>query len=141
LESGKGLVVLHHAIADYQKWPFWWRDVVGGRYLMQDEPSAKASTYLHDQDLEVTPVGDNPIVRGLPPMYIRDETYKGMWHAEGLQVLLKTNHPTSDEPIAWIGPWTKSRVVYIELGHGREAHENPWYRELVRRSVIWAAGR
>jgi type 1 glutamine amidotransferase len=55
--------------------------------------------------------------------------------------LLKTNHPTSDEPLAWIGPWTKSRVVYIQLGHGREAHENPWYRELVHRSVIWAAGR
>jgi type 1 glutamine amidotransferase len=64
-----------------------------------------------------------------------------MWHAEGIQVLLKTNHPTSDEPLAWIGPWAKSRVVYIELGHGREAHENPWYRELVHRSVTWAAGR
>jgi len=133
--------VLHHAIADYQKWPFWWKDVVGGRYVMQDEPGAKASTYLHDQDLEVTPVGDHPIVKGLPPMYIHDETYKGMWHAEGIQVLLKTNHPTSDEPLAWIGPWAKSRVVYIELGHGREAHENPWYRELVHRSVTWAAGR
>ena len=141
LESGKGIVVLHHAIANYQKWPFWWRDVVGGRYLLQDEPPAKGSTYLHDQDLEVTPVGEHPIVKGLPPMYIHDETYKGMWHAEGLHVLLKTNHPTSDEPLAWIGPWTKSRVVYIALGHGREAHENPWYRELVHRAIVWTAGR
>ncbi len=141
LQSGKGLVVLHHAIADYQKWPFWSKEVVGGRYVMQDEPSAKASTYLHDQDMAITPVGDHPIVKGLPPMYVRDEAYKSMWHAEGLQVLLKTNHPASDEPIAWIGPWTKCKVVYIELGHGREAHENPWYRELVRRSVMWSAGR
>ena len=141
LESGKGVVVLHHAIANYQAWPLWWKDVVGGRYLLKDEPPAKASTYLHDQDLQVTPVGEHPIVKGLPPMYIHDETYKGMWHADGLQVLLKTNHPASDEPLAWIGPWTKSRVVYIALGHGREAHENPWYRELVHRSVIWTAGR
>lgn len=139
LEAGKGLVVLHHAIADYQNWPFWWQEVVGGRYLLHDEPPAKGSTYLHDQNVEVTPVGDHPIVRGLPPMYIHDEVYKGMWHADGLQVLLKTNHPASDEPLAWIGPWKKSRVVYIALGHGREAHENPWYRELVHRAVIWAA--
>jgi type 1 glutamine amidotransferase len=141
LESGKGLVVLHHAIADYQKWPWWWREVVGGRYLLQDEPSAKASTYLHDQDVDVTPVGHHPIVQGLPPMLMHDETYKGMWHAPGLEVLLTTNHPTSDPPLAWIGPWQKSRVVYIQLGHGREAHENPWYRELVARAVRWSAGR
>jgi type 1 glutamine amidotransferase len=64
-----------------------------------------------------------------------------MWHAPGLEVLLTTNHPTSDPPLAWIGPWQKSRVVYIQLGHGREAHENPWYRELVARAVRWSAGR
>ena len=141
LESGKGLVVLHHAIADFQNWPWWWQEVVGGRYLLQDEPTAKASTYLHDQDIDVTPVGQHPIVKGLPPMYIHDETYKGMWRAPGLEILLTTNHPTSDPPLAWIGPWKKSRVVYIQLGHGREAHENPWYRELVARAVRWSAGR
>jgi len=141
IASGKGMVVLHHAIADFQSWTWWWRDVVGGRYLMQDEAPAKASTYLHDQDLEVTPVGQHPIVKGLPPMYMHDETYKGMWHAPGLEVLLTTNHPTSDELLAWIGPSKTSRVVCIQLGHGREAHENPWYRELVHRAVLWSAGR
>jgi hypothetical protein len=141
LESGKGLVVLHHAIADFQDWPWWWREVVGGRYLLRDEPPAKASTYLHDQDIDVTPAGHHPIVQGLPPIYIHDETYKGMWRAPGLEILLTTNHPTSDPPLAWIGPWKKSRVVYVQLGHGREAHENPWYRELVARAVRWSAGR
>ena len=141
IESGKGLLVLHHAIADHQNWAWWWRDVVGGRYLMQDEPPAKASTYLHDQDIEVTPAGGHPIVKGLPPIYLHDETYKGVWHAPGLEVLLKTNHPTSDAPLAWIGPCKTSRVVYIELGHGRETHENPWYRELLHRAVLWSAGR
>ena len=29
VESGKGLVVLHHAIADYQTWPWWSKEVVG----------------------------------------------------------------------------------------------------------------
>src|ERR1017187_6985841 len=33
VESGKGVVVLHHAIADNQSWPWWYEEVVGGRYL------------------------------------------------------------------------------------------------------------
>jgi len=27
------------------------------------------------------------------------------------------------------------------LGHGREAHENPWYQELVSRAILWCGGR
>ena len=38
-------------------------------------------------------------------------------------------------------PWEKSRVVVIQLGHGREAHENPTYRKLVRNATLWAAGK
>jgi hypothetical protein len=43
--------------------------------------------------------------------------------------------------VAWIGPWEKSRVVVIQLGHGKEAHENANYRRLVRNAIVWAAGR
>jgi type 1 glutamine amidotransferase len=32
-------------------------------------------------------------------------------------------------------------VVYIQLGHGREAHQNPDYQELVHRAILWSAGR
>jgi type 1 glutamine amidotransferase len=43
--------------------------------------------------------------------------------------------------VAWIGPYSKSRVVYIQLGHDRIAQQNPDYQELVHRAVLWAAGR
>src|SRR4051812_12704195 len=29
-ESGKGIVVLHHALLDYQSWQWWYQEVVGG---------------------------------------------------------------------------------------------------------------
>ncbi len=35
VESGKGVVVLHHALLNYQKWPWWYEDVVGGSYRLQ----------------------------------------------------------------------------------------------------------
>ena len=133
-EAGKGIVVLHHALANYQDWP-WWRELAAGQYDL------KTSTYKHDVDMKVTPVAGHPVVKGLPPMWIRDETYKGVWHAPGITPLVKAGEATSDDVVAWVSPYEKSRVVTIQLGHGREAHENPWFRQLVMNAVRWTAGR
>jgi type 1 glutamine amidotransferase len=70
-----------------------------------------------------------------------DETYKGMWISPDVKVLLRTDNPTRDGPVAWISPYPKSRVVYIELGHGQTAHLHPAYRTLVQNAVRWSAGR
>ena len=141
LESGHGLVVLHHAIADFVAWPWWSEQVVGGKYLLQPENGRPASTYKHDEDLYVEPVTQHPITRGLGPLHFSDETYHGMWISPRVRVLLRTTNPLSDGPVAWISPYDKSRVVYIQLGHGRFAHENPDYQELVHRAILWTSGR
>jgi type 1 glutamine amidotransferase len=140
-ESGKGLVVMHHAIADFNDWKWWWEELVGGKYFLKAEEGHAASTYKHDQDMVVSVVAKHPITDGLSPMHLIDEAYQGVWISPQSQVLLKTDHPLSDGPVAWITPYRKSRVVYIMLGHGREAHEQPQFRQLVRNAVKWAAGR
>jgi type 1 glutamine amidotransferase len=56
-------------------------------------------------------------------------------------VLLTTGHATSDPDIAWVSPYPKSRVVYIQPGHGRETCEMTWYRQMVQRAVLWSARR
>ncbi len=141
VESGKGLVVLHHAVADYQAWPWWSKEVVGGRYLVQKEGDTPGSTYKHDEELRVFPVTEHPITAGLGPFNLTDETYKGMWISPAAKVLLKTDNPTSDGPVAWISPYDKSRVVCVQLGHDSKAHRNPAFREIIRRSIFWTAGR
>jgi len=141
LEAGRGLVVLHHAIADYGSWPWWSEEVVGGKYLLQPEGGRPASTYKHDEDLYVHTVGNHTITRGIGPLHFSDEVYHGMWISPKVQVLLATSNPLSDGPVAWIGPYDQSRVVYIQLGHGRFAHQNPDYQELVHRAILWAGGR
>lgn len=141
-EAGKGLIVLHHALANYQDWP-WWREMAGGLYLLNDRAdlNAKGSTYKHDVDLEARPSGNHPIVRGLPPMWIRDETYRGVWQAPGIQPFLTTDEATSDRVIGWVSPYRPARVAVIQLGHGREAHENPWFQRLLRNAILWSGGR
>lgn len=141
LESNKGLVVLHHAILDYPEWDWWWREVVGGKYLTKPEGGMPVSTYLHDQEMLVEPVAKHPILGGTGRLRINDETYKGMWISPKVTVLLKTHNPTSDASVAWIGPYEKARVVYIQLGHGGPAHRHPGYRRLVHNAILWSAGR
>jgi type 1 glutamine amidotransferase len=141
VESGKGVVLLHHTIVDFQNWEWWWKEVMGGLYVLKPFGGMPASTYQHDVELEVRPIGSHPIVRGLPPMRLFDETYKNVWRHPQTVPLLETRHPTSDDVIGWISPYPHSRVVFLQPGHGREAHENPWYRRLVYNAIHWSAGR
>jgi type 1 glutamine amidotransferase len=139
LESGKGLLVLHHAILDYPDWDWWVREVAGGKYLTKPEGGKPESSYLHDQKIDVEPAIRHPITAGIGKMHLMDETYKGMWMSPNVTVLLKTDNPTSDPAVAWIGPYQKSRVVYIQLGHGELAHRDPAYRQLILNAILWTA--
>jgi hypothetical protein len=141
VESGKGIVVLHHAIADYPSWEWWYKEVVGGKYLTKPEGGMPASTYKHDEEQCIKVVARHPITARLGTLHLWDETYKGMWISPDVKVLLRTDNPTSDGPVAWISPYPKSRVVYIELGHGETAHLYPGYRILVQDAIRWSAGR
>ncbi len=141
VESGKGIVVLHHALLDFQDWPWWYEDVVGGRYRLKREGDHPASTVKNDQRIDVTPAGEHPITAEIGPFQIEDETYKGMYFSTRNRALLFTDNPNSDRLVAWIGPCTTSRVVAIQLGHGPSAHRNPAYRALVHNAILWAAGR
>jgi type 1 glutamine amidotransferase len=141
VESGKGLVILHHALCSYNAWEWWWREVAGARYLLKAEGTTSASTYRHDETLKVMRRGDHPVLTGIRETQFVDETYGRMWHSPGNKVLLATDNATADGPLAWVSPYEKSRVVAIQPGHGREAHEHPMYRRLVRNAVLWSAGR
>jgi type 1 glutamine amidotransferase len=139
-ESGKGIVVLHHALCSHNDWD-WYRDMVGARYLIEAQAGRPASTYRHDETIPVAVARPHPITAGVAMTEIYDETYKGMWIAPGNTVLLTTTHPLADPPLAWISGYDRSRVVAIQLGHGRQAHTHPGYRALVRNAVLWSAGR
>lgn len=141
VEGGKGLLVVHHALVDYCNWQWWGEEVVGGRWIQTGDKLPRwKTTWKHDVDLKVYPVGRHPVTEGVGPLDIRDETYKGMWLSPKNTVLMKTEDATSDGPVVWVSPYAKSRVVAIELGHDRQAHLHPGYIRLVRNAVVWAGG-
>lgn len=139
-ESGKGIVVVHHAIVSYADWD-WYRDLIGGRYFEQAQQGHPASTYKHDEQVRVAVARAHAVTEGLAPFTVLDETYKGMWLAPTNAVLLTTDNPTGDPPVAWISAYPHSRVVTIQLGHGPEAHRDASYRRLVLNAIRWTSQR
>src|SRR5207253_729695 len=72
--SNKGLVVLHHGILDFQKWPWWYEEVVGGLYRLERQGSVPNSTVKFGEEHMITPAGEHPITAGIGPFHITDET-------------------------------------------------------------------
>jgi type 1 glutamine amidotransferase len=141
VESGKGVVVLHHALLNYQTWSWWSEDVVGGRYRLQREGASPSSSVKDGQQIFVSPAEAHPILSGIDPFHISDEAYKNLSMSPRIRPLLTTDNPTSDTNLAWVGPCETSRVVAIQLGHGHSAFGHPSYQALVHNAVLWAAGR
>jgi type 1 glutamine amidotransferase len=144
VEAGKGVVSIHHSIVDYTSWPWWYEQVIGGKYFTEAVPGHAKSVFREGVEVIARPVRNmmkHPVLRGVPPIVVRDEVYKGMWHSPSISVLMETDHPENDRPLVYIGPNPKAKAVYIQLGHDSETFHHPGYRRLARNAILWAAGR
>jgi type 1 glutamine amidotransferase len=144
LQQGVGLVALHHAEGAFNTWEDY-RQIIGARYPLKpqqiDGKQFVTGTYQHGQDMNIKVVDrEHPITRGLSDFTIHDEVYKGIWFAGDNHVLLTTDHPKNDVTVCWTRPTSDDRVVFLQLGHDSMAYANPDLRELVVRSIRWAAG-
>lgn len=144
VNKGVGLVVLHHALASYQHWPDYER-IIGGRYPEEDGKSGVVTPrvgYEHDVEVPIVILAKHhPITASVSDFQIHDEIYWGFRVSSDVTPLITTTHSKSGKPLAWAREEGKSRVVYIQLGHGPEAYENPNYRRLIAQSIRWAARR
>ncbi|MHC4557681.1 MAG: family 16 glycoside hydrolase [Planctomycetota bacterium] len=124
LNSGVGLLAMHHTMGSFQDWPEY-KKIMGGKYYLkpaeEDGVKQPGSTYKHDIDISVH-IADSshPITRDMVDFDIHDEAYKSCGHEKDNRVLLTTDHP--------------------ELGHDHQAYANPNYRRLVARAIRWCAG-
>jgi len=141
VESGKGILVLHHGILNFQKWPWWYEEVVGGLYRLETRDGIPNSTVKFGEEHWITAAGKHPITDGITPFRVTDETYKGLFISTNIQPLLLTDNPTSDRTVGWVGPCTTSKVVFIQLGHDHTPFRHPSYRALVHNSILWTAGK
>jgi len=143
LKEGKGLVVLHHAIADYQDWPEY-QKIIGAHYYLQpmvvDGVQKARSAYKHGMHFTVQVADPNhPVTRGVHDYENHDETYKWFDVAPEVHPLLTTDEPESNKIIGWAKTYAAARVVYLQSGHDHFAYENPNYRQIVRQAIRWTA--
>jgi type 1 glutamine amidotransferase len=143
--KGVGLVVLHHALVSYQDWPEY-EQIIGGRYQEPDSNKpgkvTEAAGWQHDENVPIVIVATNhPITAGVGDFMIFDEIYWGFRVSKDVTPLISTTHPKSGKPLAWARTQGKSRVVYLQLGHGPTAFENANFRKLLAQSIRWTAGR
>ncbi len=145
LSRGVGVVALHHTMGAYQDWPEF-KKIIGTKYnlkeVVENGVTHNKSSYKHDVDMRIRIANRNhPITRGMRDFTIHDETYKNCWHDEKNQVLLTTDHPTSDETVGWVRRFRKARVCTLQLGHDSKAYANDNYWQLVQRAILWTAGK
>lgn len=145
LHAGIGLVSLHHNLGAHQRWQEFPR-IIGGIHIPKvftiDGKSYGPSGADDDQEIRVTVVDrQHPITAGIHDFTIHDETYHRYYTAPEVMVLLTTDHPKNEPPLAWVKQYSKSRVFYFMLGHGPSAWQNPNYAKILGNGIHWAAGR
>ena len=144
VDGGGGVVSIHHSIVDYTSWPWWYEEVTGGKFFTQPSGSHPKSEYKDDVPLvarAVRSAGGHAVLRGVGPLALVDEAYRGMWLSPKITPLMETENPHNDRPVVYVGPHTKARVVYIQVGHGDSTIRHPGYRRLVHNAILWAARR
>ena len=145
LKEGKGLVVLHHAIASYQRWPEYSK-IIGAHYYLEKTTvggvEKARSTYQHDLNFKIH-VADpsHPVTRGVKDFEIHDETYNLFDVAKDVHPLLTTDEPQSNKVIGWAKTYGPARVVYLQSGHDHFAYENSNYQQILRQAIRWAVNR
>lgn len=140
IESGGGVVVLHHAVANYPDWELWWRHHVGGLYVLPNHPTLPPSKYFYAFDGVVRPTGDHEVTRRLGGYWrYADESYDDLWISDRVHVLLSTTALGSSESVAWIGPSDSKRVVFLQPGHSDGIMLDPKFQYLIEDALRWSA--
>jgi type 1 glutamine amidotransferase len=119
----------------YPEWPLW-------NALTGIKNSWADFSYEHDLPLRVQ-VADpgHPITQGLADWEMIDETYKMNETDDNSHILLTLDHPQSMRAIAWTRQYRQSRVFCLQSGHDNQTWQNEQFTTLIRRGILWCAGR
>jgi len=126
--TNAGIVLLHHAILNYNNWKVW--DEITGL-------NSRSITFHPNQDVNFSfPDSENPITKGLLPFSLNDETYKMDSPKES--PLIVTEHELSMSTIAWTRQYKNSNVFCYASGHDSNAYNDSTFREILRRGLLWS---
>lgn len=142
-EQGKGLFILHFACGNFHDWPEY-----AGLSGLVFTPDHGRGPGHHDrrQPFVVKIVDrDHPVSKGLKPeLQADDECYYCLGGATREYDLIATARSEviqKDQPMALCLQYGKGRVFNTPLGHDAKAVKMPDVAELIRRGLLWSAGK
>jgi len=141
-DKGTGLIVLHHALANFQKWPEFER-AAGGKFLLGPETKDGVTTPKSGTGggkLAIHVVSkEHPITAGMDDFEFQDEYYNKCRVDPAVTLLLTTDNPGNQREVAWCREQGKSRVVYFMSGHDQKVYTTPSYQKVLANAIKWAA--
>jgi type 1 glutamine amidotransferase len=172
VKGGGGVVNVHAANNAFPEWDAWnsmiglgWRNADFGDRLTVDPDTGKTlrtkkgegigAGHGHQHAFPVTVrSSDHPIMRGFPPVWLhaKDELYHGLRGPAGSLTILssawsdpKTSGTGAHEPITWVIPYGKGRVVTTVMGHHWRGQKDfdalhcVGFQAVIARACEWAA--
>ena len=134
LSTGKGIVMLHHAILAFPDWEPWVK--------MVGLEAGSFETFSHDETMGIQVADcDHPITNGLSDWEMVDETYVMGEPDLDSHMLLTTNHPKCMKSIGWARQYNDTRVFCFQSGHDNQTWIDERFRTVLMRGIQWAARR
>ena len=140
LDSGIGVIALHHHIGAHSDWPDFWK-TMGGYYVREENKTATGrevpvSSYTDDVPMRIHVANPgHTIMNGISDFDIVDEAYANVYVDEKATVLLTTDEPKATRQVAWLWDCGRSPVLTLLLGHGPSVFENENYRRILKRGI------
>lgn len=128
--GGKGFLPIHSASAAFRNSPAY-IDLVGAQ--LERHGAGEFTAQIVD--------AGHPIVAGLEPFPVWDETYVHTRHnTSGRTVLMERVNGSEREPWTWVRTHGDGRVFYTAYGHDERVWAHPGFHLLIRNAITWAIG-
>lgn len=137
VEGGKGWMGIHSASDTEYDWP-WYGQLVGAYFRTHPPGGQHVFVQIENRG--------NPSTNEMPRFWVRpDEWYEWRENPRGKVIVLASLDESfykpnpQDHPIAWCHWQGKGRAWYTEMGHFKEAYEEPTYLKHLYGGLMWAA--
>ena len=150
IEEGRGgWIGFHHAtlLGEFDGFPIWpwFRDFMGGiRFKNYIATFVSGMVNIEDKNHPAMKGVPSPFVIENEEFYTYDKSPRPNVHVLA-SVDEKTYTPTTDlkmgdHPVIWTNDHVKARNIYIFMGHHGELFQNAAFTQIVKNSILWAAG-
>lgn len=128
LETGKGILLLHHSLFAYPGWDLW-GNLVGFADRQNEHVFKPLDIRVKNRN--------HPILHGINDFSIIEEADSFGNPSNNVALLLSAQDQEGDTNIAWTNQYNSSKLFCLNLGHNQGTWTNPIFIELLKNGLEW----